>query len=106
MVLKENQDHSITLEEAAKMTASYRKTITSSDVRAAAFGKKAITEILNQDGCIGMRMYYAKNDDGNITLVLVGMKEDGNDMYDENLAEWAALCPPFCNPSKNPLNCD
>ena len=57
----------------------------------------------NQEGCVGIRIYYAKTQDDKMSLVLTGVKNNGDDMYDGELAEHGPLCPPLCS-SSNPLN--
>ncbi len=98
-----NTDHSISLAEAAAMTKKFREGAGQGAIIAAAFNKKALQSILNQKECIGIRMYYAKEENGEPTLVLVGVKENGDDIYDGELAEWSGNCPPNCGAS-NPLN--
>ena len=66
-------------------------------------GKEKIIELLNQEGCVGIRTYYAINDEGKKVLVLVGAESDENDMENGLIIEHGYLCPPFC-PKKNSLN--
>jgi len=103
MEFNENTNHSISLAEAAAMTKRYRQAAGQGAIIASAFNKKAFQDILDQEKCTGIRMYYAKQDDGKSTLVLVGIKENGDDIYDGELAEWSGNCPPNCGAS-NPLN--
>jgi hypothetical protein len=97
MAFDENQNHSISLEEASKMTAEYRGLIAAGDTISAAFGKKAIEGIITQDNCKGIRAYFARNEEGKITLILVGVNDEGNDMHEGLIAEWGGLCPPMCS---------
>ena len=103
MEFNENTDHSISLKDAAAMTKKFREGAGQGAVIASAFNKKALQDILSQENCIGIRMYYAKKEDGESTLMLVGFKENGDDIYDGELAEWSGNCPPNCS-SSNPLN--
>ena len=66
-------------------------------------GKEKILELLNQEGCVGIRFYYAINDKGEKILVLVGADSNENDMENGLLLENGNICPPFC-PKKNVLN--
>jgi hypothetical protein len=43
-------------------------------------GRKVIDQILAQPGCVGMRFYNALNEDGQKTLVYVGVDASGKDM--------------------------
>lgn len=103
MQFEPNQNHSISLEEASKMTKKYREMKAATDPIASAFGKTAINDILNQENCAGIRAYYARDDKSQLTLVIAGVDTNGDDLYDGKLAEWSALCPPICGAS-NPLN--
>ena len=103
MDFSEDYDHSISLDEAAKMTKAYRDSMPKESPIAATFSKSALKIILEQGGCAGVRMYYARDADKKLTLVLAGIKASGDDLYEGRLAEMAQLCPPFCSP-RNPLN--
>jgi len=103
MEFNEKTDHSISLADAAAMTKKFREGAGSGAIIATAFNKKALQGILNQEKCIGIRMYYAKSEKGEPALVLVGLTDDGDDIYDGELAEWGGNCPPNCSAS-NPLN--
>jgi hypothetical protein len=43
-------------------------------------GRQIIDQILAQPGCVGMRFYNALNEDGQNTLVYVGVDASGKDM--------------------------
>ncbi len=103
MSFDENMDHSISLADAAKLTKRYRDGAGSGAKIATAFGKTALQAILNQEKCVGIRMYYAKKENGDPTLVLTGLKANSDDIYDGKLAEYSADCPPECAP-ENDLN--
>ncbi len=97
------EDHSISLADAAKFTARFRAKAEKGTVIGGYFGRDAIEKILAQEGCIGIRYYFAETDDGKPTLVLVGVDADGNDMAKGVLAEVSWPCPPFCG-EQNTLN--
>lgn len=103
MTIEENTDHSISLNEAAQMTKRYRQSVPAGSIIATGFGKNSLQSILNQEDCAGIRMYFALTEDNKISLVLTGVKDNGNDIYDGQLAEHGADCPPYCS-SPNPLN--
>ena len=98
-----NEDHSISLKDAAKMTENYRTTAGAGAFLGGYFGKIALQAILNQQGCTGIRIYNARNDAGEPNFVLVGVKSDGEDLTDGSLAEYSMGCPPFC-PTASALN--
>ena len=88
-----NQNHSITLAEAASMTQAFRLA-NSSDKIGGFFGKDAILSILNQTNCVGIKYYFARDTNGDLSLVLCGAKADQNDLYNGILAERALMDPP------------
>jgi hypothetical protein len=90
------------LETAAEWTANYRKN-NPNGIKAHFFGMNIIKEILAQEGCVGIRSYYALDDNGVQQLIMVGVDKDENDLYEGIIAEMAIKCPPFCS-TKNPLN--
>lgn len=96
-----NEDHRISLQEATRMTKDYQKANPNS-MKAHFFGKKAIQDILNQDNCVGIRIYYAQDANGKQHLVVVGADADENDLYNGLLAERSVGCPPIC-PNGSPL---
>jgi hypothetical protein len=93
----------VTLAEASGWTANYRKTIPAGEIIAQFVGKNQLMKILNQKGCMGVRIYYGIGDDGKKNIILVGAGSDENDMVDGIIIEKIIPCPPFC-PGKNALN--
>jgi len=89
-----NEDHSIVIEDAAAMTKSYRDA-NPGMVLGGYFGKAAVQAILAQEGCVGIRYYNALNDNGEHTVVLVGVKANKDDIENGILAEFAKPIPPF-----------
>lgn len=65
------------------------------------FGKNHINAILNQTGCVGVRIYYGKSgvkpsDDAH--LVIVGTDTSGNDMPNANfILDLGQPCPSDCS---------
>jgi len=103
MTFTGNEPHDITLTEAANMTKNYRDTIPSGDTIAHYFGKKAIKDLLKQEHCVGMRIYYGLDDNGAKQLIITGVDASGNDLYNGQLAERSVKCPLHCGVA-NPLN--
>lgn len=103
MAFTGNENHDISLSEAAAWTKNYRDTITSGQTIAHLFGKQAIQSILNQSGCVGIRIYYALDDAAAKQIIAVGVNADGNDLYNGLLAERTIRCPQDCS-TANPLN--
>jgi len=97
-----NENHSISLTAAADLTANYRSSHLNS-VLGFFYGKTAISDILAQDDCVGIRIYFGEDDLGNTQLVICGVKADEDDIVNGLLAEFGAACPPSCGTS-NALN--
>jgi len=91
-----NEDHTISLEDAAEMTERYRVSAGAAAFLGGYFSKKALNKILGQSSCVGIRIYNGTNETGDRNFVLVGVKADGEDMTGGELAEYATGCPPFC----------
>lgn len=100
-----NEDHSISLIDAKKLTKNFRDKAGADPILGGFFGKKALEEILDQQDCVGIRYYYGESKDGDPVLVLVGVTANGGDMPLGNLAEIAKPCPPYCILG-SPLNSD
>ncbi|MDP1800519.1 MAG: hypothetical protein Q8L81_04155 [Bacteroidota bacterium] len=96
------EDHHVTLEEATAWTANYRNN-NPGEVRSHFYGRDAISAILAQTNCVGIRIYHAINDRDEKVLVLVGVKSDESDMHTGLMAERGIMCPPMCSPD-SPLN--
>ncbi len=98
-----NENHIVTLDQAVKYIQNFKNFPATPSIKGAYFGRSAFDKILAQAGCIGIRYYYAKKDDGTPTLVLVGVDGSGNDITVGILIEDAFPCPPFCG-GPSPLN--
>ncbi len=97
------EDHSIPLATAAQWTKNYRDANPSNAVKGHFYGKDAIQAILTQSDCVGIRIYYAIDDNGAKQLVIVGTDANENDLYNGLLAERGLPCPPYSG-AANPLN--
>lgn len=97
-----NENHDFPLETASEWTKNYRNANPGQTI-AHYFGKNALTEILNQEGCVGMRIYYALDDADTKQLVIVGANTSENDLYNGLIADRSVKCPQMCS-TLNPLN--
>jgi hypothetical protein len=70
----------ISHELAADFIKAYEETACPGDIRGYQLGRVIIDRILAQPGCVGMRFYYGLNEDGNKTLVYVGVDAEGKDI--------------------------
>lgn len=100
-----NENHNISLTEAAAMTKRYRDSIETGDIIAHYFGKQAIEAILAQQGAEGVRIYYGLDEENVKQIIAVGVNSSGNDLYNGLLAERTIKCPMQCS-LPNQLNSD
>lgn len=97
-----HEDHSISLNDAAKLTENYRNS-QGTGFKGGYFSMEGIKKILDQEDCVGIRIYNAQTEQGERQFVLVGVKSNCEDLYDGELAEYTYICPPYCAQS-SPLN--
>lgn len=98
------ENHDISLQDAAALTKNFRNSQTGTGyIKGEYFGADALNSLLSQEGCVGIRIYYGLDDDGNNKLVIVGVTTDENDMVNGNILEFGAPCPPNCS-TQNALN--
>lgn len=103
MTFTGNEDHSFPLTTASEWTARYRTSVPTSETIAHFFGKQHMKKLLDQEGCVGMRIYYALDEAGTKQLIITGVDANGDDLYTGLLAEKSARTPPFGGVA-NPLN--
>jgi hypothetical protein len=96
------ENHDITLNEAAELTANYRNSHPRA-IQGEYFSKKAIKDILDQSNCVGIRIYFGEDKAHVPHFVITGVDSDENDLYTGLLAEKGWKCPPHCG-GINPLN--
>src|ERR1700761_9106354 len=92
----------ISLEQAAKWTSNYRIE-NPNTVIAHAFDANIIQDVLKQEGCNGIRIYYAIDDAGTKQLIVVGTDASRNDMAEGLILDYSQPCPSMCG-GQNPLN--
>ena len=93
-------------EIAKRWIANYRsKHPEATEIIASFFGGKIINQILAQEDCIGIRIYYSYDDDDAKQLILVGVNRAGNNIWNLNstkpldgglIVDFGAGCPPWC----------
>ena len=93
-----HENHKISLQDAASLTRNFRSATGNNPatILGEFFGKDALATALNQDKCIGLRIYYGKRNDGTPVLVFVGVDQSGTDMADGFVGEDGFPCPPVC----------
>lgn len=97
----------IPLDMANRWIARF-KNASPSGTQAHFFGHEIIQEILAQDGCTGIRIYYGIDDSGNRQLMLVGATSDGSNIIPSEtfrtqdgggiIGDASFPCPTYCNP--------
>jgi hypothetical protein len=92
------KSHRITLDEAKEMCRGHRVAAGKGEgyLRAGAFGRAVLDEILAQPACTGLRIYLGRNKEGDSTLVAVGIDANGEDLVTGTIANDLWPCPPFC----------
>lgn len=98
----------ISKETANRWIKNYHEKNSEQDgIRARFFGLNIIDEILSQHECVGIRIYYACNDEGEKQLLLVGAREDGSNIWPDDteqttvqaaglIVDASSPCPPYC----------
>ena len=99
------RDHRIQLPEAAEFTRRWRQhnPPAAGRINSGAYLKDQVLELLNQAGCIGIRIYLGRGAEGAANMVAVGVDADGNDLTQGTILEQVYPCPPFC-PDGSALN--
>lgn len=106
---------SIPLATAKQWTANYRATIKPGETEAHYFGAESVNSVMNEDKSVGLRIYYAIDDQGKKQLLLVGVDAEGNNLLPEEgaaakatvqnggpiIVDNSSPCPPIC--SNKPL---
>lgn len=101
MAFNGTEGGAISLADASALTAEYRR-LNPNQVIANFYGKEILQQILDQPDCMGIRIYYGLDADGNRELVLVGADQSENDILDL-IVDLSCPCPKACS-SPNPLN--
>ncbi len=65
-------------------------------MKAGAFARDQVLQLLNQTGCVGIRIYHGRIPDGSPSLVLAGIDGSDNDLTKGMLLEQLWPCPPIC----------
>lgn len=93
-----NNNHEITLQEAITMTQAYQNAPQfAGQTKAGLITASAVQDLLNQPGCVGIRIYFALNTNNNLTLVLIGTDINEKDMTTGVILDKLKDCPPQCD---------
>ncbi len=102
--LPPKRDHHVHLDSAKKFIGNLKKDAMQMKIKGGMFHREIFDKILSQKGCVGIRYYYAKMDDGTPTIVLVGVDSLGNDMSTAAIGEATYPCPPYCADQKTTID--
>lgn len=98
-----NNQHFITLAEAATMTHAYQNAPQFQGLtKSCMMDNGSYQQVMTQPGCEGVRTYFALDDANKLTIVVVGVDANGNDMTNGIILERAWHCPSIC-PVNSPL---
>jgi len=121
--------HSVSQDQVKKLTSHYEKkkdSILKKKFHGKAilptcetFDRRAFDQLLSQDGCVGIRIYFGMDEESNVKLIVVGVNEKDHDMVGSNSKmkaiksddkteesvfafSNALRCPPYCPPPPPP----
>nr|WP_298655851.1 hypothetical protein [uncultured Flavobacterium sp.] len=97
MSLNPNTGSIITQEQAKTLIDAFAKKFPG-EVVSSFIGGDNVKKILEQEDCIGLRIYNGYNDaEQKISLVVVGVNSNEEDMLENGIIyDRMALCPPIC----------
>ena len=93
--------HEVALDSAKKYIQNLKKDAMQMKIKGGMFYREVFDKMLSQKGVVGLRFYFAKTDEGNPTLVAVGVDSTGKDMAKSIVAESIFPCPPYCDESSD-----
>jgi len=102
MEINKNSGTVISLEKAVELTYSYQEQ-NSEKPNSYFVGLDKLDELLEQKGCVGLRVYPGLNVKTNQSnVVLVGVDESGEDLTSGIMLDELVTCPHLC-PKKSQL---
>jgi len=101
MAFNGTEGGAISLTTGANLTSKYRDN-NPGQTKGHFMGRDILLQLLEQEGCMGIRVYYGMDEDGEKQLVFVGADSSENDLLDL-VADLSMPCPSRCGTS-NPLN--
>lgn len=96
MLLDENTGAVIDLNEAKGYISEFGKRYPN-EVKAFFIGSNQLAKILDQENCIGIRIYNGYDlGENRMNQVLVGVDSSEKDMTEGIILDQMAICPPYC----------
>ena len=123
--------HSISQDKVKQLTSNYEKNKTKILKKkfhgeailptSETFDRAAFDQLLSQEGCVGVRIYFGMDEDLKVQLVVVGVNEKGqnlrpstsklkkiedSDVVTEPVFAFSGMdrCPPDCPPPDDPTD--
>lgn len=96
-----NEDCTIDINDAADLNKNFRKKFAGQPL-GIYFSQATLHDVLNQEGCVGIRFYFAADTDGQLTLTFAGVTADEEDILGI-IGDNGFKCPSYCS-SANALN--
>jgi hypothetical protein len=90
------QDHQISLTDAKRYIENYSKNPTVPTIKGGFFWRAIFDKILEQPGCVGITIYYAKTDEGEPTFVIIGVNDQEKEITEGIIGQVVLPCPPYC----------
>jgi hypothetical protein len=115
MSFKGNEGSPISRETAKSWINNYEQSEIAREpnekvVKAHFFGKEKLQKLLNKEGCVGVRVYYGQDNNGNQKLFMVGVKSNMDNLLPTDIKSTSEEsdfilddswdCPPYC-PNSN-----
>ena len=100
MAKLEPRDHTLSLALAATYTRRHRGAASGplkDGDHSHAFHADQVLKLLQQKGCVALRIYQGVDDQGHRAPVLVGVDDAGKDLTSGILLEMGFPCPPWCD---------
>ncbi|RZJ36542.1 MAG: hypothetical protein EOO51_00035 [Flavobacterium sp.] len=97
MAIDANSGDFVTLSAAQKYVADFRSKYPG-EIKGVFVGANKVQELLNQEDCIGVRIYFGYQDEERrLNLVMVGVNSKGVDLTAAKIVERMVPCPSTCD---------
>ncbi len=90
------ENHEISLERAKLLANNFKISAKPGDLTAGYFGRNIFEKIMQQEGCVGIRIYNAVSEKGTPTYIIIGVDRNGNDLLSGPVGDVIVPCPPWC----------
>lgn len=101
MAFTGNEDCTIDINDAAALNKNFRDNY-KDQPKGIYFSQATLHEVLNQENCVGIRFYFAADNEGQFTLTFAGVTADEDDILGV-IGDSGIKCPDACS-TPNALN--